>query len=117
MIKQYDIKSLNVKICGICDTKTLEFLISNTVDFFGLIFYNKSPRYIDVDKAKEWIQKGAQPDDGRDVEGSLGRRRLAYAHPARRRHIGLGGKGSFQHLCAQGTGTCRRRNSEETVNG
>ena len=40
-----------IKICGIKDSKILQFLINNSVDYFGLIFYEKSPRYINIDEA------------------------------------------------------------------
>ena len=40
-----------LKICGIKDSKTLNFLNKNAVDYFGLIFYERSPRYVDINKA------------------------------------------------------------------
>ena len=40
-----------IKICGIKDINTLDCCIRNKVDFFGLIFYKKSPRNIDIKDA------------------------------------------------------------------
>ena len=40
-----------IKICGIKDIKTLNCCIKNKVDFFGLIFYKKSPRNISFNDA------------------------------------------------------------------
>ena len=39
------------KICGIKDTKTIDCCINNNVNYFGLIFYSKSPRYIELSQA------------------------------------------------------------------
>jgi len=44
-----------IKICGIKDIGTLECCIKNKVDFFGLIFYKKSPRNISIDDALKLI--------------------------------------------------------------
>ena len=51
MSKLYNDNSINIKICGITSKETVKFLINNHVDYFGLIFYKKSPRYIDLNKA------------------------------------------------------------------
>ena len=40
-----------IKICGIKDIRTLNCCIENKVDFFGLIFYKKSPRNISFNDA------------------------------------------------------------------
>jgi len=45
-----------IKICGITDLNILEFCEKNHVDFFGMIFYNQSPRNITVNKAYELIK-------------------------------------------------------------
>ena len=42
-----------VKICGIKSLETLYCCEKNNVDFFGMIFYKKSPRNISIKKAKE----------------------------------------------------------------
>ena len=44
-----------IKICGIKDIQTLNCCIENKVDFFGLIFFSKSPRYIKLDVASNLI--------------------------------------------------------------
>jgi len=41
-----------IKICGIRKIDTIDCCIKNEVDFFGLIFYRKSPRNISIDGAK-----------------------------------------------------------------
>ena len=41
-------KFKKLKICGIKDPKILNFLIKKNVDYFGLIFFKKSPRYVDI---------------------------------------------------------------------
>ena len=46
------------KICGISDSKTLEFLTShlNPPEFIGFIVnYPKSKRYVEIDKLKELL--------------------------------------------------------------
>ena len=40
-----------VKICGIKTLDTLICCANNKVNFFGMIFYNKSPRYINIKDA------------------------------------------------------------------
>ena len=42
-----------VKICGIKDTITILNCEKNKIDFFGMIFYSKSPRNISVNEAKK----------------------------------------------------------------
>ncbi len=42
-----------VKICGIKDKETLICCEKNNVNFFGMIFYKKSPRNLDIKKAIE----------------------------------------------------------------
>ncbi len=41
-----------IKICGIKEQNTLFCCEKNNVDFFGMIFFDKSPRNINVDQAK-----------------------------------------------------------------
>ena len=45
-----------IKICGVKDLGTLKCCIENKVNFFGLIFYKKSPRNIKINKAIELIK-------------------------------------------------------------
>ena len=42
-----------IKICGIKSKETLLCCEKNNVNFFGMIFYKKSPRNIDLQNAKE----------------------------------------------------------------
>ena len=48
-----------VKICGIKSIKTLICCEKNQVDFFGMIFYDKSPRNIDINTAFD-LQKASK---------------------------------------------------------
>ena len=45
-----------IKICGIKNIETLYCCIINKVDFFGLIFYDKSPRNIKLEEASKLIE-------------------------------------------------------------
>lgn len=45
-----------IKICGIKDIRTLECCVKNRIDFFGIIFYKKSPRYITINEALNLIK-------------------------------------------------------------
>ncbi len=45
-----------IKICGIKNKNTLLCLEKNNVDFFGMIFYPKSPRNISLEDAKNLLQ-------------------------------------------------------------
>ena len=49
------LKNIKIKICGITNPKTLDYCIGLNVDFFGLIFFNKSPRNINIKKATELV--------------------------------------------------------------
>jgi len=48
---------VKIKICGIKDSETLNCCSENNVDYFGLLFYEKSPRNINLKKASELISK------------------------------------------------------------
>ena len=43
------------KICGIKATNTIDCCLKNNVNFFGMIFYTKSPRNINLEQAKKLI--------------------------------------------------------------
>jgi len=44
-IKKCKISTPKLKVCGLCITEQIEYLKKINVDFFGFIFYPKSPRY------------------------------------------------------------------------
>ena len=48
-----------IKICGIQNENTLLCCEKNNVNFFGMIFYPKSPRNISIEKAR-YLQKKSQ---------------------------------------------------------
>ncbi len=45
-----------IKICGIKKINTIECCEKNKVDLFGLIFYKKSPRYVDLHNSYKLIE-------------------------------------------------------------
>lgn len=45
--------AIKVKICGVKDIKTAQFVESQNADFLGLVFFKRSPRNISVDQAIE----------------------------------------------------------------
>ena len=45
-----------IKICGIKEIDTLDLCIKNNVHYFGLIFYEKSPRNIRYQDAKKILE-------------------------------------------------------------
>ena len=49
-------KKFKIKICGIRKKTTIECCLKNKVEYFGLVFYEKSPRFIDIDKSIELIK-------------------------------------------------------------
>ncbi len=55
-IKRNSYNNINVKICGIRDADILAHLIKHKVAYAGLVFYQKSPRYIAPDDAKKLIE-------------------------------------------------------------
>ena len=46
---------LKFKICGVKSLEILDCCIVNNVDFFGLIFFKKSPRNIEIEDAQKLI--------------------------------------------------------------
>jgi len=50
------LKKFKIKICGIRKKTTIECCLKNKVEYFGLVFYEKSPRFIDIDKSIELIK-------------------------------------------------------------
>ena len=49
-------KKFKIKICGIRKKTTIECCLKNKIQYFGLVFYEKSPRYIDINKSIELIK-------------------------------------------------------------
>jgi len=50
------LKKFKIKICGIRKKTTIECCLKNKIQYFGLVFYEKSPRYIDINKSIELIK-------------------------------------------------------------
>tara|TARA_Y100001970_G_C14193959_1_gene837012 strand:+ start:1162 stop:1803 length:642 start_codon:yes stop_codon:yes gene_type:complete len=48
--------SSKIKICGIKNIHTLDCCIENKINFYGLIFYKKSPRYIAYNESLPLIE-------------------------------------------------------------
>ena len=46
-----------IKICGIQNESTLRCCEKNNVNFFGMIFYQKSPRNISIENASFLLKK------------------------------------------------------------
>ena len=46
---------MKFKICGIKNLEILDCCVTNNVDFFGLIFYKKSPRNIEIKDAQKLV--------------------------------------------------------------
>ena len=47
---------LEIKVCGINDQISMNTAINNNVDYVGLVFFEKSPRNVTIDKAKLLIK-------------------------------------------------------------
>lgn len=45
-----------VKICGIQTPVEAEYLNCNEVDYAGIVLYEKSKRYVPIDKTKEILK-------------------------------------------------------------
>tara|TARA_Y100000590_G_C15668810_1_gene995524 strand:- start:920 stop:1558 length:639 start_codon:yes stop_codon:yes gene_type:complete len=52
------LKKLKIKICGIKDISILSYCESLYIDYCGLVFFKKSPRNVDIEKAKHIINYG-----------------------------------------------------------
>ena len=47
---------IKIKICGISDHNTMSTVSNLNIDYVGLVFFEKSPRNITIDKAKSLIK-------------------------------------------------------------
>ncbi|MBC7798935.1 MAG: hypothetical protein H7Z37_18855, partial [Pyrinomonadaceae bacterium] len=45
-------KSIKLKVCGMREPENITAVSSIKPDFFGLIFYEKSPRFVSLESAK-----------------------------------------------------------------
>ena len=52
--------NIKIKICGIKNTIILDFCNKLNIDYCGLVFYNKSPRNINIKKASTLINRQRQ---------------------------------------------------------
>ena len=56
MKKKYEKNRIKVKICGIKKVQTLKKLIELSINYYGLIFYEKSPRFISLEDAANLVK-------------------------------------------------------------
>jgi len=56
MKTNYEKNKIKIKICGIKKVQTVKKLIDLSVNYYGLIFFEKSPRYIDLENANNLIK-------------------------------------------------------------
>ncbi len=47
---------MKIKICGLCRREDIDHAISEGADYIGIILYEKSPRYVDPEKAVNLIK-------------------------------------------------------------
>ena len=45
--------SPKIKICGVCDPLEARRIEELGADYVGMIFYSRSPRFVDIGKAKK----------------------------------------------------------------
>ena len=46
---------MKFKICGLKNTSTIDCCEKNGVNYFGMIFYNKSPRYVTLKESEKLV--------------------------------------------------------------
>lgn len=56
--------SIQIKICGLTDEDGLDAAVDAGVDLIGLVFYAKSPRAVEPDRAAELLDGVPFPDEG-----------------------------------------------------
>ena len=66
MKKYYEESLINIKICGIKSVEIVDFLINNFVNYFGLIFYESSPRFVNLKEA-DLLVKAAKNSNTKPV--------------------------------------------------
>ena len=66
MNKYYEESLINIKICGIKSVEIVDFLINNFVNYFGLIFYESSPRFVNLKEA-DLLVKAAKNSNTKPV--------------------------------------------------
>ena len=49
-------KSLEIKICGINDKRSMATALECEVDYIGLIFFKKSPRNVSIELSKQLLE-------------------------------------------------------------
>jgi phosphoribosylanthranilate isomerase len=49
--------SINTKICGITTPEALDAAIAGGADYIGLVFFAKSPRHLDIGRAKQLAER------------------------------------------------------------
>lgn len=51
--------SIKIKICGVKTPEALDALIESGADYFGLVFYAKSPRHLSHEAARSLVERAA----------------------------------------------------------
>ena len=49
-------KSLEIKICGIVDQFSMSAVLDAEVEYIGLVYYKKSPRYVSIEFSKKLLE-------------------------------------------------------------
>ena len=47
---------IKIKICGVSDNYSMSIVSNMNVDFVGLVFFEKSPRNVSIEKAKSLLK-------------------------------------------------------------
>ena len=47
---------IQIKICGVSDNYSMSIISNMNVDFVGLVFFEKSPRNVSIEKAKSLLK-------------------------------------------------------------
>ena len=68
--------SPKIKICGVCDPLEARRIEELGADYVGMIFYSRSPRFVDIGKAKKIAD--AMSGKAKRVEKSVGKGYLYF---------------------------------------